>query len=160
MLGSQRSLFSVPRDICYLNSASYSPLPLRTQEAAREARYRLLSELAQAHRTRGSVGVVTGHTEDDQSETFLMRLARGSGLDGLAAMSAARSLDGDAACQLLRPLLAVPGARLKATLEAAGLTWIEDPSNDSDRFERVRLRGAKDALAALGLSPDALALSA
>jgi tRNA(Ile)-lysidine synthase len=130
------------------------------QEAAREARYRLLSELAQGERARGTVGVLTAHTEDDQAETFLMRLARGSGLDGLAAMSASRPLDGDAACQLVRPLLAVPGARLKATLQAAGLSWIEDPSNDSERFERVRLRGAKEALAALGLSPDALALSA
>jgi tRNA(Ile)-lysidine synthase len=60
---------------------------------------------------------------------------------------------------LLRPLLAIPGARLKATLEAAGLSWIEDPSNDSDRFERVRLRGAKEALAALGLSSEGIALS-
>ena len=58
------------------------------QDAAREARYRLLSELAQRYRPSGSVAVVTAHTEDDQAETFLMRLARGSGLDGLAAMSA------------------------------------------------------------------------
>jgi len=130
------------------------------QEAAREARYRLLSGLAEKHCARGTVGVVTAHTEDDQAETFLMRLARGSGLDGLAAMRARRLLDGESACQLVRPLLAISGARLKATLQAADVSWIEDPSNNSDRFERVRLRGARVALAALGLSSDGIALSA
>ena len=130
------------------------------QDGAREARYRLLSELAQCYRPSGSVAVVTAHTEDDQAETFLMRLARGSGLDGLAAMSASRRLDRDAGCQLVRPLLAIPGARLRATLRAAGLSWLEDPSNDCDRFERVRLRQARAALAALGLAPEKIALSA
>jgi tRNA(Ile)-lysidine synthase len=130
------------------------------QDAAREARYRLLSELALRYRPSGSVAVVTAHTEDDQAETFLMRLARGSGLDGLAAMSASRPLHRDAGCQLVRPLLAIPGARLRATLRAAGLDWLEDPSNDCDRFERVRLRQAKAVLAALGLAPQKIALSA
>ena len=130
------------------------------QDAARDARYRLLSELAQRYRPSGPVAVVTAHTEDDQAETFLMRLARGSGLDGLAAMSASRSLDRDADCRLVRPLLAVAGARLEATLQAADLPWIEDPSNDCDRFERVRLRKAAAALSELGLSPDKIALSA
>ncbi len=130
------------------------------QDAAREARYRLLSELAWRHRAAGASAVVTAHTENDQAETFLMRLARGSGLDGLAGMSASRSLDRDAECRLLRPLLGVPGARLEATLRAAGLAWLEDPSNDCDRFERVRVRKAAAALAGLGLSPDKIALSA
>ena len=130
------------------------------QDAAREARYRLLLELAQRYRPSGPVAVVTAHTEDDQAETFLMRLARGSGLDGLAAMSASRPLDRDTGCQLVRPLLAIPGARLRATLRAAGLSWLEDPSNDCDRFERVRLRQARAALAALGLAPEKIALSA
>ncbi len=130
------------------------------QDAARAARYRLLSGLAQRYRATGTVAVVTAHTEDDQAETFLMRLARGSGLDGLAAMSASRGLDRDADCRLVRPLLAVPGARLEATLEAAHLSWIEDPSNDCDRFERVRLRKAAAALSELGLMPEKIALSA
>ena len=130
------------------------------QDAARDARYRLLSALAQRYRAAGTVAVVTAHTEDDQAETFLMRLARGSGLDGLAAMGASRALERDAGCRLVRPLLAVPGVRLKATLQAAGLPWIEDPSNDCEHYERVRLRKAKAALAALGLSPDKIALSA
>ena len=130
------------------------------QDAAREARYRLLSELAQRYRPSGAVAVVTAHTEDDQAETFLMRLARGSGLDGLAAMSVCRPLDRDAGCQLVRPLLAIPGARLRAHAESGRSDWLEDPSNDCDRFERVRLRQARAALAALGLAPEKIALSA
>ncbi|MBZ0210666.1 MAG: tRNA lysidine(34) synthetase TilS [Hyphomicrobium sp.] len=130
------------------------------QDAAREARYRLLAELAAGFRSHGMVGVVTAHTEDDQAETLLMRLARGSGLDGLAAMATSRPLGDDRQMKLLRPLLAVSGARLRATLRAANATWIEDPSNDAERFERVRLRKARALLAGLGLSNDKIALSA
>ena len=130
------------------------------QDAARTARYRLLSELGWRHGGAGSVAIVTAHTEDDQAETFLMRLARGSGLDGLTGMSESRILRPGASCRLLRPLLGVSGRRLEATLRARGLSWIEDPSNDSDRYERVRLRKAKEHLAALGLTNAAIALSA
>jgi tRNA(Ile)-lysidine synthase len=130
------------------------------QDAAREARYRLLSDLGWRCGGAGAVAVVTAHTEDDQAETFLMRLARGSGLDGLTGMSEARLLHPGANCRLLRPLLRVSGARLRATLIAQGLTWIEDPSNDSDRFERARLRKARGQLETLGLTNAAIALSA
>ncbi|HEX9881482.1 MAG TPA: tRNA lysidine(34) synthetase TilS [Hyphomicrobium sp.] len=130
------------------------------QDAARSARYRLLSDLGWRKGGAGPVGIVTAHTEDDQAETFLMRLARGSGLDGLTGMSVSRILRPGASCRLLRPLLGVSGARLKATLEARGLSWIEDPSNDCDRFERVRLRKARAHLEALGLTNAAIALSA
>lgn len=130
------------------------------QDAARDARYRLLAELAGRPGTPRPVAVVTAHTEDDQAETLLMRLARGSGLDGLAGMSPSRFLDRDADCRLVRPLLGVPGARLETTLKAAGLSWLEDPSNDCDRFERVRVRKAAAALAGLGLAQDKIALSA
>ncbi len=130
------------------------------QDAARTARYRLLSELAWRHGGNGSVAIVTAHTEDDQAETFLMRLARGSGLDGLTGMSESRILRPGASCRLLRPLLRVSGQRLKATLKAGGHHWIEDPSNDCDRFERVRLRKARVHLEALGLTNAAIALSA
>jgi tRNA(Ile)-lysidine synthase len=61
---------------------------------------------------------------------------------------------------VLRPLLEVPKARLVATLDAAGIPFVADPSNIDPRFERVRVRGSSDALAALGLTPEALALSA
>ena len=88
------------------------------QDAARQARYRLLAEHARAAAASGPVAVVTAHTEDDQAETLLMRLARGSGLDGLTAMAEQRVIEAD--CVLLRPLLGVSGARLRATLEAEG----------------------------------------
>jgi tRNA(Ile)-lysidine synthase len=130
------------------------------QDAARTARYRLLSDLGWCRGGEGPVAIVTAHTEDDQAETFLMRLARGSGLDGLTGMSESRILRPGASCRLLRPLLRVSGQRLEATLKARGLPWIEDPSNDCDRFERVRLRKAREHLEALGLTSAAIALSA
>jgi tRNA(Ile)-lysidine synthase len=128
------------------------------QDAAREARYQLLADFARSFGASGPVAIVTAHTEDDQAETLLMRLARGSGLDGLTAMSEQRVI-GDG-CVLLRPLLGVSGARLRATLTAAQRTWIEDPSNDAERFERVRIRQARALLSSLGLSNDKIALSA
>jgi len=130
------------------------------QDAAREARYRLLAALAWRLSEAGPVAIVTAHTEDDQAETLLMRLARGSGLDGLTGISPSRFVGRGAECRLVRPLLTVSGARLRATLQAAGATWIEDPSNECDRFERVRLRKARALLEELGLSNDKIALSA
>lgn len=124
------------------------------QAAAREARYRLLA----AHLARhGATALATAHTEDDQAETVLMRLARGSGLDGLSGMAPRTELNG---ITVLRPLLGVAKARLVAALTTDGIGWVEDPSNDRVEFERVRLRQARDALAAAGLSPTALARSA
>ncbi|MEZ5844235.1 MAG: tRNA lysidine(34) synthetase TilS [Hyphomicrobiaceae bacterium] len=122
--------------------------------AARAARYRLLAEAARAERLDA---VVTAHTEDDQAETLLMRLARGSGLDGLAGIPARSVIGG---LLVLRPLLAVPHARLVAALEARGLGWLEDPSNSDPRYERIRIRAARPALAALGVTNGALAESA
>lgn len=130
------------------------------QDAARTARYQLLAELALRCHDRGPVAIVTGHTQDDQAETFLMRLARGSGLDGLTGMSASRLLGRDDGVQLVRPLLGVARDRLVATLEARGLTWIDDPSNEADHFERVRVRKARTQLEAIGLSNEKIALSA
>ncbi|MFO1173252.1 MAG: tRNA lysidine(34) synthetase TilS [Hyphomicrobiaceae bacterium] len=121
------------------------------QEAAREARYRLLGEAAQA---QGLDAIVTAHTEDDQAETLLMRLARGSGLDGLAAMPGVTHLAG---VKLVRPLLRVPKARLLGTLSEAGIGYVRDPSNLDPRFERTRLRAAAPVLEGLGLTSAALA---
>jgi tRNA(Ile)-lysidine synthase len=101
--------------------------------------------------------LVTAHHLDDQAETFLMRLRRGSGLDGLAAIPEESVWSGIA---VLRPLLDMPKARLAATLEAAGLGWAEDPSNRDERFERARVRANHEALAKLGLTSEALARSA
>jgi len=135
------------------------------QAAARLARYRLLGGATHAH---GLGLLLTAHTKDDQAETVLMRLARGSGLDGLCAMAPLSPLerspeggeDGWGPICIGRPLLDVAKARLRATLEARGLGWIEDPGNAALEFERGRLRAARTELDALGLTPAMLALSA
>ena len=132
------------------------------QAAARAARYRLIAEHARAH---GIGLVLTGHTADDQAETLLMRLARGSGLDGLAAMAPLTELpvggaDSALVLKVGRPLLEVPKARLRATLQERGVSWLEDPSNQQPAFERTRLRADRAQLDALGLTTDMLALSA
>jgi tRNA(Ile)-lysidine synthase len=75
-------------------------------------------------------------------------------------MASARHIDDAGRVVLLRPLLAVSGARLRATLHQLGMAWIDDPSNEADRFERVRLRKARALLAGIGLDNDKLALSA
>lgn len=126
------------------------------QATAREARYRLI---AACMRERGLTRLLTAHTADDQAETLLMRLARGSGLDGLSAMAPV-SVNAAHGLTILRPLLAVPKARLQATLRQRGIGWFEDPSNQSPAFERVRLRAARGRLEALGLTNERLALSA
>jgi tRNA(Ile)-lysidine synthase len=124
------------------------------QEAARAVRYRLL---AAAARSAGAVHVLTAHTLDDQAETVLLRMARGSGLAGLAAMARLTPLDG---IVVTRPLLGVPKARLIATLEAVGMSFVDDPSNRDPRFTRARLRLLMPALAEEGLDAQRLALLA
>ncbi len=125
------------------------------QEAARLARYRLLAEAA----SRGGYAhILTAHTLDDQAETVLLRLARGSGLTGLGGMATASPLPGGGTeIVLMRPLLPVPKARLIATLRAAGIAYVQDPSNADPRFTRARLRALMPELAAEGL--DARSLS-
>lgn len=116
------------------------------QAAAREARYRLLQDWC---RRNGVLHLMLAHTLDDQAETFLLRLERGSGADGLAGMA---PIAEGPAVRLLRPLLAVPKARLVATLGKYGQEWIEDPSNRAVQFARVRARMRLAVAAASGLS--------
>ncbi len=124
------------------------------QEAAREARYRLLSgEAAKA----GARMVLTAHTLDDQAETVLIRLARGSGLSGLAAMARENEMF---RTRIVRPLLGLPKARLIATLGKFGVSYADDPSNRDPRFTRARLRGVMPLLAKEGMSAERLALLA
>jgi tRNA(Ile)-lysidine synthase len=126
------------------------------QEAARSARYRLLGQAASS---AGYEHILTAHTLDDQAETVLFRLARGSGLIGLTGMAQVSPLPvaGDRVAFLLRPLLGIPKARLVATLRAAGISHSEDPSNRDPRFARARLRTLMPDLAREGLSAHGLA---
>ncbi len=154
------------------------------QAAARKARYELISaflckQIGQSRENQpdnklsaqdgardGSVAgrcayslptLLTAHHQDDLAETVLMRLARGSGLDGLAGMSRKSTLCG---MTILRPLLELPKTRLVATLNKRSISYVEDPSNENTAFERVRLRRAASALSEAGLGNEALAVSA
>ena len=124
------------------------------QAAARAARYELLFSWC---REAGCLHLLTAHHREDQAETLLLRLARGSGLDGLAGMASIRET---MACRLLRPLLSVPRARLAASLRAADQGWVDDPSNRDDAYARARLRGSAALLAREGLGPVRLAATA
>jgi tRNA(Ile)-lysidine synthase len=112
--------------------------------AARSARYHLL---AQAARQNHATHILTAHTRDDQAETLLMRLLRGSGIAGLAAMARESERDG---VLLARPFLDVSKSQLIATLKKAGIGFADDPSNRDTSFTRPRLREVMPALAAEG----------
>lgn len=122
------------------------------QEFARQARYDLLFDCA---RNIDAQALVTAHHADDQAETVLMRLCRGSGPGGLAGM---RADTPRGAITLLRPLLDVPRARLAASLADLALPSVADPSNADPQFERVRLRQLAGTLDELGLSRERLLL--
>ncbi len=124
------------------------------QAAARSARYDLMAAYCREH---GIACLVTAHTEDDQAETFLMRLRRGSGLDGLASMAIVSERGG---VPIVRPLLGLSKARLLAYLRSLAVPFVNDPSNSNAIFERVRLRNAMKAVAAAGIARPALALTA
>jgi tRNA(Ile)-lysidine synthase len=129
------------------------------QQAARVARYRLLADAAQKAKASH---ILTAHTLDDQAETVLIRMSRGSGVSGLGAMARVSVLptSGQSALQLIRPLLEIPKARLIATLRAAKIPYAEDPSNRDPRFARARLRRLMPDLAREGLDAGRLALLA
>jgi tRNA(Ile)-lysidine synthase len=112
--------------------------------AARSARYRLLARAAQDH---GATHILTAHTRDDQAETLLMRMLRGSGIAGLAAMARQTPRDG---VVLARPFLNVSKGRLIATLAKANIAFADDPTNRDSYFTRPRLRALMPALAAEG----------
>ncbi len=124
----------------------------RIQERARVARYALLAAHARAV---GATHVLTAHHADDQAETVLMRLARGSGLAGLAGMRRETRLAPDIV--LVRPLLETPKADLVALCRAEGIAVADDPSNHDPAYARTRLRAAAPALADLGLDSATLA---
>ena len=124
-------------------SCHHATAPVRTsprrgeglEGLARRLRYQCLAEVARAC---GAVSVVVAHNADDQAETVLHRIARGTGIAGLAGMPARRRLA--PGVELLRPLLAVPGAAARAFLRDRGESWCEDESNADRRFSRNFLR--------------------
>lgn len=121
------------------------------QEAAREARYRLLVQCAHEE---GASHLVTAHTQDDQAETVLMRMARGSGLTGLGGMRRERDRDG---IRHVRPLLGYPKSVLLDLCRRENWPFVTDPSNADERYARVRWRKLMPSLAAEGLTAERLA---
>lgn len=127
------------------------------QDAARSARLSLIDGW------RGAIShVLFAHTRDDQAETVLMRLARGSGVEGLSAMSERRHVrptTSDGFWQI-RPLLAEARADLRHYTDTLRLPYVDDPSNDDPRFDRVRARRALAVLGDLGVDAETLAATA
>ncbi len=124
------------------------------QEAARSARYDLMVEYCAAH---GISYLFLAHHLDDQAETLLFRLAKGSGLNGLAGMAPEQERGG---LTLVRPLLDVPKEDLVAFCAAEDVDFIEDPSNSDAAYARVRLREARAVLEEEGLTSKRLAVTA
>ncbi|MEZ0225281.1 MAG: tRNA lysidine(34) synthetase TilS [Alphaproteobacteria bacterium] len=120
------------------------------QERARDARYALLLG---ACRRNGFGALAVAHNLEDQVETFWMRLSKGSGLDGLAAMAPSRVVDG---IRLVRPVLSFSRAALREVCRDFGVEWAEDPSNGNEQFLRVKLRQVEELLAAEGMTPQRL----
>ncbi len=130
---------------------TWTDAPARaSQDQARRARYGLLD---QACREAGIRDLAVAHHREDQAETVLLRLAKGSGVDGLAGMAAWRPAPWG---RLLRPLLDLPKARLVASCAGFGVVPADDPSNRRSRYARARLRAAREVLAAEGLTDDRL----
>ncbi|MFQ6553875.1 tRNA lysidine(34) synthetase TilS [Aestuariibius insulae] len=124
------------------------------QARARDARKQLIGDWA----SQNNVGtVLLGHTKDDQAETVLMRLARGSGVDGLAGMN---MLSVNGGLKLGRPLLNTRREDLRTWLEAQSIPWADDPSNEDKRFDRVKAREMLVHLDELGLTVDRLTQTA
>ena len=129
----------------------HGPVAGNVMDAARRARMALIADWA---RRRGIGVVALGHTRDDQAETLLMGLARASGIAGLSGMRPEFEQEG---VRFLRPLLAAGREELRDWLRGQGVAWVDDPSNDDPRYQRVKARRALAALAPLGIAVEALA---
>lgn len=124
------------------------------QEAARNARFAMFSQLA---KEIGADTLMTAHTRDDQAETVLHRMGRGSGLGGLAGIRRTHFRNG---IKLARPFLDLPKTRLVATLKKLGIAYATDPTNKDTRYLRARLRKLAPILAKEGITSANLALMA
>ena len=116
------------------------------QGSARSARHRLLSRWAV---DKNLTTVLFGHTLEDNAETLLIRLSRGSGIDGLTGMRQSKNINN---LQIFRPLLKVSRNDLRSFLSIRKVNWIDEPSNFDERFHRVRIRNSLPQLANLGLT--------
>ncbi|MEO0062916.1 MAG: hypothetical protein RLZZ08_1476, partial [Pseudomonadota bacterium] len=150
--------------VCADRGISCAVLPVlvaqgNVQAQARAARYAALAQWAQ---DRGLAAIATAHQADDQVETVLMRLARGSGVAGLAGIRAGGVVP-DTTLPLVRPMLGFTRQTCEQIVAAAAIDWVRDPSNTDDHYDRVRLRKALSlntfAQQAL-VSPDAIAATA
>lgn len=121
------------------------------QAEARAARYRLIGRWA---RDSGVDWVALGHTQDDVAETFLMRLARASGVDGLSEMDRRFEREG---VTWVRPMMAHGREEWRDYLRRHGIGWAEDASNEDESFDRVKARKVMKALAPLGIESGTLA---
>lgn len=124
------------------------------QETARKARYQLLTDYCKKH---GIEYLLVAHTLDDQAETFMLRLARGSGVDGLAAMSRISTMND---ITILRPLLEVKKAELVEFLAVKNQDFVNDPSNENTAYDRIKIRKLLPELVKIGLTPERLAKTA
>ena len=124
---------------------AHGPLTTQVEERARQARYDLLTDWA---RQNGFAAILTAHHALDQIETVLMRATRGAGLTGLRGIAPVSERGG---ILLLRPFLGVFPEDLRRRLAEAGQPFVEDPSNESPEFERVRWRKALRFFGARGL---------
>ncbi len=115
---------------------------------ARSARYRLIADWA---KECGIQDVALGHTSDDNAETFVMGLMRGAGLDGLSGMRGQFEAHG---IHFHRPLLGVSRSNLRTLLREREIRWVDDPTNDDEHYDRVRVRKALAGLSGLGLEFD------
>jgi tRNA(Ile)-lysidine synthase len=130
----------------------------RIEEKAREARYGLLFDFMGK---KGIKYLFIGHHQNDQAETFLFRLAKGSGLDGLACMPSVSAVSyNDQNFVLCRPFLGEGKADILEYVSQANIPYIEDPSNQDDQFARVRLRKSMSVLSEEGLTPKRLGVTA
>ena len=124
------------------------------QDAARQARLRLIAAWADEENI---THVALGHSLDDQAETVLLRLARGSGVDGLSGMAAQRTTG---PLTWVRPLLHARRDELRTYLVEKSVEWIDDPSNDDPKYDRVKARQALAVLEDLGITADGLVATA
>ncbi len=143
------------REIPFHVLRAAGPIPKSgLQSAARRMRYDLLSKWCAAN---ACLHLAVAHHREDQAETVLLRLARGSGAAGLAAMAPVTETDD---IRIVRPLLSVQKSRLRATLKRRELSHIDDPSNQNPAFARVRMRALSADLAGQGMTPRRLAATA